>query len=174
MKNKILNPLVGISSNAEPSNLGTRADGVVKKNSSIQHFAQKSSEYFEMYSEGKIDRIELNRMMNRLEVLCTAIHRQEIILGVDSNFNYDSNVTLTLGQQYYNRNFIQSPIEKEVTEENPIETQEVYVPTGLYKKGMHTQTCTSVEGVKEAIVKELQEVARQQGFIVTNIQIENV
>ena len=39
---------------------------------------------------------------------------------------------------------------------------------------MHTQTCTSVEGVKEAIVKELQEVARQQGFIVTNIQIENV
>jgi hypothetical protein len=174
MKNKVSISQEGMSSNAEPLNLGARVDGVVKKNSSIQHFAQKSLEYFEMYSEGKIDRIELNRMMNRLEVLCIAIHRQEIILGVDSNFNYDNNVTSTLGQQYYNQNFIASPIEKEVAEENPIETKEVYTPTGLYKKGMHTQTCTSVEGVKEAIVKELQEVARQQGFIVTNIQIENV
>lgn len=174
MKNKVSNYQEGMPSNAETLNLGARVDGVVKKNSSIQHFAQKSLEYFEMYSEGKIDRLELNRMMNRLEVLCIAIHRQEIILGVDSNFNYDSNVTLTLGQQYYSRNFIESPIEKEVAEQNSIEMKEGYAPTGLYRKGMHTQTSTSVEGVREAIVKELKEAARQQGFLITNIQIENV
>jgi hypothetical protein len=63
MKNKTLNPIAGISSNAEPSNLGTRADGVVKKNSSIQHFAQIEKC---MSSDKKINTPVLNKMITDL------------------------------------------------------------------------------------------------------------
>ena len=48
------------------------------KPNSIIHFSRKSHKLFEMYSEGKIDRINLNIRMTKLTEECEAMYKTEM------------------------------------------------------------------------------------------------
>jgi hypothetical protein len=48
------------------------------KQSSVIHFSRKSHELFEMYSEGKITRLNLNISMTKLTEECEEMYKKEM------------------------------------------------------------------------------------------------
>jgi hypothetical protein len=77
------------------------------KANSVIHFSRKSHELFEMYSEGKIDRINLNIRMTKLTQECEAMYKTEMqqVYHNASNFAiYKGGTEMEISEQ-------QSPVE---------------------------------------------------------------
>lgn len=74
------------------------------KQSSVIHFSRKAHELFEMYSEGKITRINLNISMTKLTQECQAMHKDEIINATIYGDRFEGCYGLD-SEQYYNETF---------------------------------------------------------------------
>ena len=75
------------------------------KQSSVIHFSRKAHELFEMYSEGKITRINLNISMTKLTQECQEMHKSEIVWAHGIKMKGVNNLKCVSGEQYYNETF---------------------------------------------------------------------
>ena len=75
------------------------------KQSSVIHFSRKAHELFEMYSEGKITRINLNISMTKLTQECQAMHKEEIKNAFTNGFISYRGSNRIADEIYYNETF---------------------------------------------------------------------
>jgi len=78
---------------------------MLKKQTAVEWFANKSFQYFEQYSEGKIDRIMFNKLMVKTIEVAKKMEKVQIIDAyftgmVDERTNKYRGIEL-----YYNENF---------------------------------------------------------------------
>ena len=75
------------------------------KQSSVIHFSRKAHELFEMYSEGKITRINLNISMTKLTQECQAMHKDEITRAWKKGDGEFDNCAKEMSLEYYNETY---------------------------------------------------------------------
>ena len=75
------------------------------KQSSIQWIVGKLGDLESMFNLGIIDNIQYYEEKTKLLEQAKAMHKEEIIKAIDSNFTYHENRISTIGEQHYNETF---------------------------------------------------------------------
>ena len=73
-----------------------------KQQTAVEWFSQRAYELFEQYSEGKFDRITLNKLMLEATDKAKEMHRQEIVNAVDGFPIVNRNLN---GTEYYEQTY---------------------------------------------------------------------
>jgi hypothetical protein len=81
------------------------------KHTAVEWLSNQAYELFEQYSEGKFDRIQLNKLMVDATNKAKEMEKEQIIkarLSLDKSDNiWDKEIALEISEQYYNETYKQ-------------------------------------------------------------------